>query len=308
MKMKLSGLLTVSIALALAFLGLELPASAQSTRTWVSGVGDDANPGSRTAPCKTLAGAISKTAASGEIDTLDSGGFGSLTITKAMTIDGLGELASVLVAGTPAFFIEAGSNDVVTIRNFSLNGLYPTAGAGTYGINIISAGQVVLENCEIFGFTTAGVNFSPTASSAPKLFLHNCHIYNCAGSGVYVQPAAGVAASVVIDNSQIERCALGVHADANSTVLIHKCSIAQNAGAGVQAVAGGVVNIEDSQITQNGAGISSAGTVTISGVTVTGNTGAGLSASGGGSISTYHNNRISGNTPDGAPTGSLPYR
>src|SRR6201992_3254676 len=96
------------IALAFAILGTTLvstlwtaPAQAQASRTWVSGVGDDANPCSRTAPCKTFAGAISKTLAGGEIDALDPGGFGAVTITKAITIDGgEGQVASVLVSGT----------------------------------------------------------------------------------------------------------------------------------------------------------------------------------------------------------------
>ena len=75
--------------------------SAQASRTWVSGVGDDVNPCSRTAPCKTFAGAISKTAAGGEIDALDPAGYGAVTITKAITIDGGGgQVASVLVSGT----------------------------------------------------------------------------------------------------------------------------------------------------------------------------------------------------------------
>jgi hypothetical protein len=65
-------------------------AQAQATRTWVSGVGDDANPCSRTAPCKTFAGAISKTAPCGEISVLDPGGFGAVTITKSITINGTG--------------------------------------------------------------------------------------------------------------------------------------------------------------------------------------------------------------------------
>src|SRR5216684_8686022 len=69
-------------------LGVSVVANAQATRTWVSGVGDDANPCSRTAPCKTFAGAISKTAKGGEIDALDPGGFGAVTITKSITIDG----------------------------------------------------------------------------------------------------------------------------------------------------------------------------------------------------------------------------
>src|SRR6202043_1176531 len=98
-------------------------AQAQATRTWVSGVGDDANPCSRTAPCKTFAGAISKTAAGGEIDALDPGGFGALTITKAITIDGGGgQVASVLVSGTPGITISAGSADRVILRNLAING------------------------------------------------------------------------------------------------------------------------------------------------------------------------------------------
>src|ERR1700730_8489913 len=90
------------------------PAQAQATRTWVSGVGDDANPCSRTAPCKTFAGAISKTAPSGEINALDSGGFGAVTITKAITIDGGGNIAGVLVSGTNAIVINALNTDTVT--------------------------------------------------------------------------------------------------------------------------------------------------------------------------------------------------
>src|SRR5450631_4581234 len=87
-------------------------AQAQATRTWVSGVGDDVNPCSRTAPCKTFAGAISKTAAGGEINCLDPGGFGTVTITKAMTLNckdvGIG---SILAAGVPGITINAGVND-----------------------------------------------------------------------------------------------------------------------------------------------------------------------------------------------------
>src|SRR5437899_9623964 len=97
-------------------------AAAQATRTWVSGVGDDANPCSRTAPCKTFAGAISKTAVSGEIDVLDPGGFGAVTITKAITIDGGHNLSGVLVSGTNGIIVAAGSTDVVTLRNLDIDG------------------------------------------------------------------------------------------------------------------------------------------------------------------------------------------
>src|SRR2546427_4341378 len=89
---------------AFVLIAVVLPASAfgQASRTWVSGVGDDANPCSRTAPCKTFAGAISKTAVGGEINALDPGGFGIVTITKSITIKGRGVLASILVSWTNA--------------------------------------------------------------------------------------------------------------------------------------------------------------------------------------------------------------
>src|SRR4030088_1526431 len=100
------------------------PAHAQATRTWVSGVGDDVNPCSRTAPCKTFAGAYSKTAAGGEIDVLDPGGFGAVSIGKALVIDGGGgQVASILVAGGNAINVNAGANDMVTIRNIMINGV-----------------------------------------------------------------------------------------------------------------------------------------------------------------------------------------
>src|ERR1700684_962743 len=114
---------------ALFVVGLAIaPAHAQATRTWISGVGDDANPCSRTAPCKTFAGAISKTAAGGEIDVIDPGGFGTVTITKAITIDGAGTQASILASGTNGINVNAGVNDAVIIRNLSINGAGTTLG------------------------------------------------------------------------------------------------------------------------------------------------------------------------------------
>jgi len=113
MKFRLAGITILMAAVAVS-------ASAQATRTWVSGVGDDANPCSRTAPCKTFAGAISKTAAGGEIDVLDPGGFGAVTITKSITIDGGGFTGGVLTAGTNGVVVSAGPSDIVTLRNFSI--------------------------------------------------------------------------------------------------------------------------------------------------------------------------------------------
>src|SRR5580700_6832930 len=126
-----------SVLLAFLALGFATaPANAQATRTWVSSAGNDANPCSRTFPCLTWAGAIAQTAAGGEIDALDPGGFGAVTITKAITLDGGGgQVASVLAAGgSVGIDVQAGPNDVVIIRNMRINGLLQTPSPGLYGI------------------------------------------------------------------------------------------------------------------------------------------------------------------------------
>src|SRR5688572_22843184 len=125
-------------------------ANAQATRTWVSGVGDDANPCSRTAPCKTFAGAISKTAKDGEINALDPGGFGTVNITKSITIDGGPTgVAGVLNAGTTGTIINVTDvNDIrksVTLRGIAYNG----AASGTNGVRVLAAAKVFIENCYI---------------------------------------------------------------------------------------------------------------------------------------------------------------
>src|SRR5690348_12868822 len=137
-------MLPLSISLTLLMICLwSSAAQAQATRTWVSGVGDDANPCSRTAPCKTFAGAISKTATGGEIDALDPGGFGAVTITKTITIDGGGgQVASVLASGgTNGIVVAAGASDIVTLRNLRINGVEGTpSGGGLNGIRYVSGG------------------------------------------------------------------------------------------------------------------------------------------------------------------------
>src|SRR6478672_6730446 len=145
-------------------------AGAQASRTWVSGVGDDANPCSRTAPCKTFAGAISKTAAGGEIDALDPAGYGAVTITKGMTIDGGGgQVASVLVSGTNGIVVQAGPSDVVILRNLRINGI----GTGINGIRFLSGKDLNVESCYIFGFTTNGLDIA--LNQATQASVHVFH-------------------------------------------------------------------------------------------------------------------------------------
>src|SRR4051812_42184360 len=107
----------------LLLLAGQAPVGAQATRTWVSGTGDDANPCSRTAPCKTFAGAISKTAANGEINCIDPGGFGGVTIGKSLAIKCRYTEAGVLVSGTNAIVVNAANGDKVTLDGLDINGI-----------------------------------------------------------------------------------------------------------------------------------------------------------------------------------------
>ena len=147
-----------------AMLLYSAPASAQATRTWVSGVGDDANPCSRTAPCKTFAGAISKTAAGGIINCLDPGGYGAVTISKSITIDCYWQpAASILASATTGIIINTvSSTDKVVIRGLQIEGAGTTP--GTRGIAILNAATVLIDHCRIAGFRTAP---RPASSSGP---------------------------------------------------------------------------------------------------------------------------------------------
>ena len=166
----------------------------QASRTWVSGVGDDANPCSRTAPCKTFAGAISKTAAGGEIDALDPGGYGAVTITKAITIDGGGgQVASVLVSGTNGIVVQAGPSDVVILRNLRINGI----GTGINGIRFLSGKDLNVESCYIFGFTTNGVDIALNQITPASAHILNTVIKNNGGVGVRAANAVAPAVAVV---------------------------------------------------------------------------------------------------------------
>src|SRR6476661_7038878 len=147
-------------------------AHAQATRTWVSGVGDDANPCSRTAPCKTFAGAISKTAPGGEINVLDPGGFGAVTITKSISITSAGFEGGVLVSGTNGIIVNALSSDKVLLEGLDIEGL----GTGLNGITIIGGGTTTIRKCSIRNFTQNGINVVGTANA--RAVIENTTIAN----------------------------------------------------------------------------------------------------------------------------------
>lgn len=282
-------------------------AEAQATRTWVSGVGDDANPCSRTAPCKTFAGAISKTAPKGEINALDPAGFGAVTITKSITIDGGAGIAGVLVSGTNAIVISAAATDVVRLRNLDFNGL----GAGLSAVLVNTVGAVEIENSQIYGFTKPAVNFAPSQAADSKLILKDTVITGNTDFGILVAPTSGGHAAADIVGVTSSRNKAGVRAQDNAIVEVVNSVFSANSNAGVTAVstaAATAINVKTSVTSSNQIGVAANGasaSVTMSNVAVYGNSGSGLSTSGG-SIISFGNNQISNNGANGSPTQTLP--
>lgn len=304
-----------SAALAIAIIVFCSPASAQATRTWVSGVGDDVNPCSRTAPCKTFAGAISKTAAGGEISVLDPGGFGAVTITKAISLtnDGAGE-AGILVAGTNGITVSAGASDIVNVR-----GLVIDSSGGLSGIRLNSGAALNIENCVIKNFSGAGVGITFTPNAASQLFVSDTILSNN-GGGILVSTASVGAATILVslNRVQAENNGFGIKAQGAAvtggiSMVVRDSVAAGNSGNGIWATSptGGSVNrmmIDRTAAINNGFGIVSDGGPSftlINSSVVTGNN-TGLSFTNGASLRSYVNNAVNDNrTTDGAPSGSV---
>ncbi len=292
------------LGLIVLILTLSSLANAQATRTWVSGVGDDANPCSRTAPCKTFAGAISKTAASGEISVLDPGGFGVVTITKAITINGDGTLAGILNAGTTGIIVNAGANDIVYIRNVSING----AGTGLNGIRFLAGKALHVEYCNIYGQgnNTAGNGhgiFANLAASGSNLFVKETNIKTCAVDGVAVQTTTGFAVGL-LDHVRVEGMPTGVLVGNNAFVSIRDSELNGNTSTGVNITGSGTPTayIENCMI-NNGVtaiNVGASAFLNLSSTTIEGNTTAVASAAPAANLKSSGNNRLLANTSDGA--------
>jgi hypothetical protein len=224
-------------AAAVALFALSLTsAQAQATRTWVSGTGDDANPCSRTAPCKTFPGAISKTAAGGEINVIDPGGFGGVTITKSISI--ISEIeAGVLVSGTNAIIINSATANV-NLRGLDIEGL----GTGLAGVNILAANLVNIENSRIRGFrgnaSSAGIQVGN--GGAVSVQVSDTTLWNNL-RGINVAPAAGASASISMDRVKFYGNNQALRVSTGGTGFLSNSVITQNP-AGVAIVGTGVVN------------------------------------------------------------------
>jgi hypothetical protein len=297
-------------ALVLVALALPSSASAQATRTWVSGVGDDANPCSRTAPCKTFAGAISKTAPKGEINCLDPGGFGGVTITKSITIKCHYTEGGVLVSGTNAIVINAAATDKVTLKGLDVNGL----GTGLNGVKVLSALRVNIVDSEIYEFTGAGININPT-SAVTRVGIVNSHIHDT-GIGVINAPGSNAITATVatLRNNDIHDNTCGVVSSSQGTNgstpnAALDCG-SNGAGSGINKTA--FTGIYHNGVNDNATGVFSRGgssTVEIAYNEITGSSGPGLKRLDGGHIKTFitpATNVISNNGPSDAPDQTAP--
>ena len=303
-----------------AAIGFATPASAQATRTWVSGVGDDVNPCSRTAPCKTFAGAISKTAAGGEINCLDPGGFGAVTITKSMTISCPYTEGGALAGGNGITVNMPSDTDVAFIRGLDIFGVSPPSN----GIRFVNRGTLHVEDTVIRRFNTTnsfGISFAP--SGPAKLFVSNTTIAENGsagtGGGIDLIPGAGGSVQAVLRNVRLRNNGKdGLHTfSASGTVsfAIDDSDISGNRQ-GIAAVAESVVSrgmVSNSVIAHNSTvGILTSGantTVRVDSSSITGNA-LGLSPLAASQLLSYGGNRLDGNpvsgpANDGAFTGAV---
>ena len=306
----------VAVVTAIAFAP---SAQAQATRTWVSGVGDDVNPCSRTAPCKTFAGAISKTAAGGEINCLDPGGFGAVTINKSMTINCLYTEGGVLAGGNGILINDSTSatpgTAVVFLRGLDIFGVSPPSN----GVRFISGGALHIEDSTIRRFNAAnsqGVSFQP--SGPAELFITRTTIADngngATGGGILIQPTGSGNAIVSMRQVRvINNANTGIRIDATgntgtrTNVMMEDVEIAGNSqGLSVIAAVGTTptsVIVQDSTITANGSGISANGgnaAVRVSGTAIVANS-SGVTTANGAAVFSYGDNLLDSNPDNVAP-------
>ena len=264
----------ISSMLVVAMIMLTInPSFSQATRTWVSGVGDDANPCSRTAPCKTLAGAISKTATGGEINVLDPGGFGAVTITKSITIDGGGVIGSILSSATNGIIVNA-PNSLVTIRNFSINGAGTTLGIN--GIRVIAVKKLAVENCSLANFSANGIDVNTTTGA--DVVVNNVTIQNANGGVSIVGPGSstGPGGFTVIDGCHLLGILNSGISISGSTATVTN-SVISGCGTGVESKTGAAAHLSGNIITNNATAFKGPGTITsVKNNSVTGNAAQGV--------------------------------
>lgn len=284
------------LAISVFSLAISSVAQAQATRTWVSGVGDDANPCSRTAPCKTFAGAISKTASCGEISVLDPGGFGAVTITKAITINGDGTLAGILAAGTNGIIVNAPATAVVILRSLSING----ACTGLSGIRYLAGKHLHVENCTIYDFINFGIEGANTAGTGTMAVL-NTSVTN---TGVGIRTANNASTTTNIHNCRVDSSSFGIDGFGGNTTVTHSV-VSHQSSIGIVAENAGTVTVDGSSVEYCATGISAfnaASKVNLrNSIIVNNGAGTGISIAGGATVASTQDNINIGSAVPGAP-------
>jgi hypothetical protein len=291
-------------------------APSPSARTWVSAaLGNDANPCTRNAPCLTFAAALAQTTAGGEIDVLDPGDFGPVTISQAVSIyaDELGATGIMTSPGTSGIVINAGANDTVNLRGLIFDG---ANASGTSGVVFNSGAHLHIQNCVFRGFAMSGITFSPGVGSASiaKMAIRGATIINNA-AGILVKPSGGIAADVSLDGVNIDsNNGGGLRIDGTGgtgaiDAAIADSSVSFNASNGINAVSGpGNVTVDIMRVViaanalsglQANQGKGGIANVTAGSAVIYGNNVA-LEALGGASLLTYSNNHVTGNVTNGS--------
>jgi hypothetical protein len=306
--MKSLGFLLKFVILFSILLSVSSLAQAQATRTWVASppTGDDANPCSRTAPCATFAGAISKTHEGGEIDVIEPGGYGTVSINKAITIDGgtgAGWASILATQNTDAISINVTSGDHadtadVLLRNLTLIGAKQAGTGGDHGIDIIKAFQVHVQNVNIQNFSNEGINVH--AADVVSLWVQDA-MFTRDSTAIRTTTTSGL---VVLQANRltVQGNTNGLNAVANTNATIRDSYFSGQLGAtngAVKASSGCTVSIENTMFAVNVLAVNSdaGGTVRISNNSFYNNT---TALTGAGTIATATNtNKFAGNGSDG---------
>jgi hypothetical protein len=275
------------------------PPATPQMRTYVSGLGNDSNPCTASAPCQTLQAALALTIPGGEIFVLDSANYGPVIINQAVTITSEGALAGVLATSGVAITINAGSSDVVNLRGLDIDG----GGSGNVGIQFNSGQSLNIQKSLVRNFSDSGVSFTPSATST--LFISDTVVSHNANNGILVvggsSPVTGALTRITATANGV-----GILVSGSSVSLAVTDSVASTNNYGIGS-SSATATVRNSTVSNNAVGIASDQTTAVVRVTqstITGN-GTGWQATNGGQVLSYGNNNVGGNTTDGAPTSTL---
>jgi hypothetical protein len=297
-------------AATLLTLGLGPSAAKAQARVFVAAQGSDSNPCSFALPCRTFQHAHDTVAANGEIDVLDPAGYGAVTITKSISIQGHG-FSGISVASGTAITINAGASDKINLRGLLLDGV----GTGAIGIKHMAGGVLSIEGSLIRGFTSWGVDFAPNASS--KLYIADTLVSENGDTGVYFIPSGAGTVTGVLDRVESNNNGgAGFAVDGNSSSATINVTLADsvsshNTGDGISynaATVAGAVMVRSTTIASNGGNgvnvIGAAAKLRIARSMITGNA-IGFATSSSGTLVSYSDNSLDSNATNGVATSTI---